>query len=72
MECDGDDIFWRTKSNQSATEYMDLPTEGTFAFDLSGLQKKVDHLTINILVQFSFINILGLKLYFFKLYKLWF
>jgi len=28
MECDGDNIFWRTKSNQSATEYMDLPPEG--------------------------------------------
>ena len=57
MECEGDDIFWRTKSNQSATEYMDLPPEGSFAFDLSGLHKKnVDHLTNNILVKFSLIN----------------
>jgi hypothetical protein len=28
MECEGDDIIWRTKSNQSATEYMDLPAGG--------------------------------------------
>ena len=56
MECEGDDIFWRTKSNQSATEYMDLPPEGTFDFNLSGLYKKNHHLTNNILVKFSLIN----------------
>lgn len=33
MECEGDDIFWRTKSNQSATEFMDLPAEGNTVED---------------------------------------
>jgi len=29
MECEGEgELFWRTKSNQSATEYLDLPAEG--------------------------------------------